>query len=129
VNSRKIRIIAPVLDSIFIIRTCIFENKCHIYTLEVFNKKFLQKNLKISELQFSQVDSADMLCLPYPALTMITMVVYFYPPPHLSDNYVDLSDNYVHLSDIYVDLSDDYVDSVSWNVSVLKPITDIYLSA
>jgi hypothetical protein len=30
--------VAPVLESIFIIRTCIFENKCHFYALEIIEQ-------------------------------------------------------------------------------------------
>jgi hypothetical protein len=38
VNSRKIRIIAQILESIFIMCTRIFENIGHFYTLGVLNK-------------------------------------------------------------------------------------------
>ena len=38
VNFRTIWIISLVLDSIFIIRTLILENKCHFYTPGVLNK-------------------------------------------------------------------------------------------
>jgi hypothetical protein len=34
----EIREIAPVLDSVFILRTCTLKNKSHFYTLGVINK-------------------------------------------------------------------------------------------
>jgi hypothetical protein len=49
-NFRTIRIIAPVLDSVFIICTCIFENKCHFYTLWVL--KPTKKNWRIRNFNF-----------------------------------------------------------------------------